>query len=167
MKKLSGLGVLIASASLLKLICLYLAGYMAVVYIEQSLQIFQIKLFGYTFHWLGPLAYGIVSGIIALKVKRFNEKMGIEIADMKKDGSISVNTPVGVDNELARKQLFIMGAFTLIMEIFLSLKGDLPVKTLVIGAIVFLAVWGISKIIIRTFILHVISSIKKGSEEHD
>ena len=103
-------------AHFMQLIFLFLAILMLVVHFGQKHQYLSFEIASYRFYYLIPIYFGIFSGIYKAKLNRVMDRLHFEKEAFGKDhGPISMAFP--------NKQMFIMGSFAFVMELFLAFKG--------------------------------------------
>jgi len=141
-------------AHFLQLIFLFLAGLMLVVHLEQNYAFLSFGLFGYKFYYLGPSYLGIFCGMYKSKLNWIIDQWNFQKEVFGTDhGTVSMAFP--------KKQMFIMGSFAFIMEVFMIFRGYFPEKNLKMVGIACIVLYIACRIIKR--VLYV-TSIRKFKE---
>ena len=139
-------------AHFMQLIFLFLAILMLVVHLGQKHQYLSFEIASYRFYYLLPSYLGIFTGLYKAKLNRVIDRLHFEKEAFGKDhGTISMEFP--------KKQMFIMGSFALVMELFLAFKGFFPERNLLIVGVSSIVLYFLCRIIMRIIYMSVVSRL--------
>jgi len=136
-------------AHFMQLIFMFLAILMPVIHFGQKHQYLSFEIASYRFYYLLPIYLGIFTGLYKAKLNRVINRLRFEKEAFGKDhGPISMFFP--------KKQMFIMGSFAFVMELFLAFKGFFPEKNLLMVGISSIVFYTLCRIIKRTLYMNAI-----------